>query len=578
MERTAADFGPPSAIPTRAAFVAAFALALGYAVFTGHVWEDYLITFRHSRNLAEGNGLVFQPGERVHGFTSPIGVLLPAGLHFAMGNPESFHQGLWGFRLLGATAFALGIALVVRTLMRFGAAAWAFAAAVVLMLEIKGVSFAVNGQETGFMILFLGWSMDLLSQPGSVRWKSLALAWAGLQWTRPDGFVIGGAWALSRLIFARTDERRDLFGSYLKAAALSLVLYLPWLAFASWYYGTPVPHTVVAKSAVAERPTELNDWWMRFADRVGWILQPTCFFMGGWPPWVARFARAIGFAGLILWMIPGRGELLQFARRSSFGYLLLIGYFCVIPLSAWYIPPAALLLLAAFSAAFVARPIPTLAVSLLGYVAAVLVEENRWRIGHSLQNTLMICGALLFVAAWKAPTWLPRSVGFAGLAAFLGAVFGMSTLQLHHQQAIVENGCRTEVGKWLHDRVGKDETVFLECLGYLGYHSNARMLDFPGLASPRVAKAHRERKWDPNLKPLDRMMLLIPELKPDWVVLRPHEVVIAMNQKAMDGYREIHRIDVGPRIDERCPNLPGVGYLRIDSCFVIFRRTAAQDS
>ena len=577
MERTAV-LGTQPVIPTRFAFGFALVAALAYVVATGHVWEDYLITFRHSQNLAEGRGLVFQPGERVHGFTSPLGVLLPAGFHLALGNPESLLPALWCFRIAGAFAFALGIALAIRSLMRTGATGWAFAAAFVLVMEIKGVSFAVNGQETGFMILFLGWSMDLLSKPGPVRWKSLALAWAGLQWTRPDGFVMGGAWAIARLLFAEHSQRREILIAYLKAAALSLVLYSPWLIFTMGYYGTPVPHTVVAKSAVIERPTDFNGWWNRFVDRIAWILQPTCFFFGGWPPWTARFARAIGFAGLILWMIPGRGETLQLARRSSFAYLLLIGYFCLIPLSAWYIPPAALLLLLALSAALVARPIPTLAIALLGYVASVLVEESRWRIGHSVQNTLLICGPLLLCAAWKAPSWIPRGVGFAGLAAFLSALFGMSTLQLRHQQEIVENGCRTEVGRWLREHVGKDETVFLECLGYIGYHSNCRMLDFPGLASPRVAEAHRDRRWPSELKPTQRMVALIPDLKPDWLVLRPHEIATAERLKAIDGYREVHRVDVGQVIDGRCANLPGVGYLRVDCCFVVFKRVGRGDS
>ncbi|HVJ81291.1 MAG TPA: hypothetical protein VNC50_09500, partial [Planctomycetia bacterium] len=75
----------------------AAATPLAYVLYTGQVWEDYFITFRHSRNLAEGNGLVFQPGERVHGFTSPLGVLLPAAFHFVAGNPDSFLPALWMF-------------------------------------------------------------------------------------------------------------------------------------------------------------------------------------------------------------------------------------------------------------------------------------------------------------------------------------------------------------------------------------------------------------------------------------------------------------------------------------------------
>src|SRR4051812_22009916 len=65
--------------------VVASTLAVVYAIYTQHVWEDFFITFRHSRNLVEGRGLVFTPGERVHGFTSPLGVLLPALCYLATG-------------------------------------------------------------------------------------------------------------------------------------------------------------------------------------------------------------------------------------------------------------------------------------------------------------------------------------------------------------------------------------------------------------------------------------------------------------------------------------------------------------
>lgn len=49
--------------------VAALGVAGFYAIYTDHAWEDFFITFRFSRNLVEGKGLVYQPGERVHGFT-----------------------------------------------------------------------------------------------------------------------------------------------------------------------------------------------------------------------------------------------------------------------------------------------------------------------------------------------------------------------------------------------------------------------------------------------------------------------------------------------------------------------------
>ena len=85
------------------------AVPLLFAALTNHAWEDYYITLRASRNLVDGHGLVFQPGERVHTFTSPLGVLVPAFFTWVVGSGHEA-AALWLFRglsagLLGAAAW-----------------------------------------------------------------------------------------------------------------------------------------------------------------------------------------------------------------------------------------------------------------------------------------------------------------------------------------------------------------------------------------------------------------------------------------------------------------------------------------
>src|SRR5688572_28125953 len=75
------------------------AVPLFFALFTQHAWEDYFIMLRSSRNLVDGYGLVFNPGERVHTFTSPLGVLLPAFCMWIAGVQHP-HLTLWLFRLI----------------------------------------------------------------------------------------------------------------------------------------------------------------------------------------------------------------------------------------------------------------------------------------------------------------------------------------------------------------------------------------------------------------------------------------------------------------------------------------------
>ena len=60
-EPLSAQAVPPAAGPFRVPFAVtalAAVVGLGFAAFTGHLWEDYFITFRSSLNLATGYGLL----------------------------------------------------------------------------------------------------------------------------------------------------------------------------------------------------------------------------------------------------------------------------------------------------------------------------------------------------------------------------------------------------------------------------------------------------------------------------------------------------------------------------------------
>jgi hypothetical protein len=72
------------------------ALALSFALYTDQVWEDFLISLRHSANLIEGHGLTYEPGERVQGFSSPLAVLVGAGAGYLAGTDcDALDRAVW---------------------------------------------------------------------------------------------------------------------------------------------------------------------------------------------------------------------------------------------------------------------------------------------------------------------------------------------------------------------------------------------------------------------------------------------------------------------------------------------------
>jgi hypothetical protein len=123
--------------------------SLAFAVCTQHIWEDYWITFRASRNLAMGYGLVYTPGERLHTFTSPLGALLPAFFSWITGSQMDV-LALWLFRIVSAGALAAGLALLFLSLQTLRLRQISYWLTLGLIgMDAKVVDFSINGMETG---------------------------------------------------------------------------------------------------------------------------------------------------------------------------------------------------------------------------------------------------------------------------------------------------------------------------------------------------------------------------------------------------------------------------------------------
>jgi hypothetical protein len=526
--------GPASRRPLVFAFAAA-AVALLYAAVTGHMWEDYFITFRASLNLATGHGLVFQPGERVHSFTSPLGTLLPA-LFALGGGADVAVRALWLFR--GVSALALGGALwlAVRAWQRDGLAGLAVtAAAVAWICDAKTVDFATNGMETALVVFFVTWTWQAFSA-GARLWPC-ALACAGLQWTRPDGFVfyavIAGAW----LVFGAGREGRswpDRIAFLARATGLGVVLYLPWFIWAWSYYGSPIPHTILAKSGILG-PREIAQLLAAYPFRllVGQtalhdIFLPAYHFFGGWPDALYVLSRVTVTGAALAWLWP---RVAPGGRIASAAFFLGGFYVCYIPPFAWYFP---------------------------GWQALALVS---W--AYLLQALGQVKPA-----GCRAASLLPSALrtGTLLLVTIQVAVFGCVAWQMRRQQDLIENRHRAEVGRWLRQQAGARDTVFLECLGYIGYYSGLKMLDHPGLAAPEVVAARRAglREW----------AQIIEKLQPTWIVLRPTEAkkVFGDLPSLRQHYTLRRTFDTRAALDAE-PVLPGRGYLNFDAIFLVYRRT-----
>ncbi len=508
----------------------AVAACLGFAVYTGHVWEDYFITFRSSLNLATGHGLVYQPGERVHTFTSPLGTLLPAV--FALGGGDGVvSRALWCFRLLSAAALGAALWLATRTMLRAGAGQFvAGAAAALWALDPKTIDFAINGQEAALMIFFvvLTWHALVTEAPA---WQ-IALGCAGLQWTRPDGGVFFTALAVAWLALSVESERGARLRRLIGAVGLGFALYLPWLIFAWVYYGSPVPHTMLAKvshyvTGELGRALLFYPWRLLFGHTaLHDLFMPAYFYFGGWPGALAWVSRLLAVGAALAWAWPA---VRPAGRVASVAFFLGGFYVEYLPRSPWYYPA--------------------------------------W------QALAFLAWAFLLDAAWRAA---PRGPGLVRV--FVSTLIGLQLAlilavawQMRTQQAIIEDGQRTAVGRWLRAHAAPGENVYLEPLGYIGFFSNLKMLDYPGLASPEVVAARRAGA-QPHAS-------IIAALRPNWLVLRPDQMDSVRAEQPrllIDVYRLVRVFDVRAALDAVAV-LPGRGYPEFDAVYFVFARTGAHD-
>ena len=564
-----------------------FALAFAYVFATKHVWEDYFITFRHSKNFAEGRGLVYHEGERIHGFTSPVGVLLPALFHVIAGKPESYVPALLMFQFVGALAFA-GAGILLLHLLRTaipGEPLLPWTGAILFAFEFKSVAFSMNGQETGLMLFFLALTLRALQLGADLHWKALGLAWTGLQWTRPDGCVFVVATALATLVFSGGRSRASILVACLKAGVLSLILYAPWLIATTIYYGTPIPHTVTAKAGTVPMvrtlfgpfPFGLVD---RIRDRAGAIFDPIYAVFGGWPETLVRFARGVGLVGLVWWVIPIRGPFARFSRWTGFAAFLMVLYLTLILIFPWYLPPIALLMILSLAAGAFSAPRTFLIVVVAGWLFVEMWDKNYFARMDDGRLPFKPKEMWIFLAAVVSALVLPMLLGAArrtprmamlvvvAVAGMLGAVSVCSWREIAVQQEYVENRHRRVIGEWLRDNARPGETIYLESLGYIGYFSNGTMLDWPGLVAPRVVAARQRAQGR-----LD-MIRAVTALEPDWLVFRKGiELTQAKNDPfIMVNYDVVREFNDGEEIRREYPDLPGLGYLLNDADHVVMRR------
>ncbi|MDH4033167.1 MAG: hypothetical protein OEV80_05145, partial [candidate division Zixibacteria bacterium] len=229
----------------RTVFVAGLILAmLMLGVLVGHFYsftvDDAYISFRYASNLAAGDGLVFNLGERVEGYTNFLWTML-LGLLIRFGSDPELVSKVLGILFAFATLVLIGDTS--RKLMPDRP--WFNTITALLLVTSPSFAiYAVSGLETAMFACLLVLAIRLFlheeSSPNGMQWSWLVLFLLTL--TRPEGLLFFGLFAAAKFLPERKARR-------LAAWALPyLALLVAYLAWKYVYFGNLLPNTFYAKT------------------------------------------------------------------------------------------------------------------------------------------------------------------------------------------------------------------------------------------------------------------------------------------------------------------------------------------
>lgn len=414
------------------------------------LFDDGMITMRYADNLAAGRGLVWNPSERVEGFSSPLWVFVLAAAVAALGR-EWAVVGIQFLGLLLAICDLVLVALITRRLLRDDEHPdWGALAAVLMTCTCYPIFYwSIMGMETALVVPLLLWAtlLSLVSSPGRRQRWALALLWSLACLTRPESVLFVGTAAFFTIIRLRIWYRS--WRDWLSAALLFVAPIAAYQLFRRIYYGQWYANSYQLK-------LDGLGWARRLAN--GWSYSATYLL------WSAPVAVAVA---LLIW--AGR----RWPRASGpvvpercLEFLVLFVVMSVYQIAvggdAW--PP------------LYRFPAPAVVLLLVAFVVAVLRLGARWPHNRVARAGLVI--SLLALAR--------HSLGMhAGDAA---------TLTPAHSDEMARN---INAGLLIHRLTVPGASMVSFYAGAAPYYARRRAIDPLGRVDAHVARlpAHQDRDW-----------------------------------------------------------------------------------
>ena len=402
------------------------ALVLVFAsgrVYSGFVQDDAYITYRYARNIASGAGFVYNDGEPVLGTSTPLYALSLALLSKVTGLTVPDVGTLAWL----ASLWLAGIALYHAGL----PAGRPFSALVALLFLTSPLLGQMVGMESAFLLALL-----------------LLATWALSRGRLFLASILIGALVLTRyemLLFAVVLAAYQWFAFrrspvWLAPAAAILSI---WFVYAVFTFGSPIPLSATAKLVTLRDPFAVGFLFYMYLTRsaIGWVAAHTFTFLVGVFFLLLRRDAPAPYALLLVWGAA---------------------YFTVAAAVAgsfpWYYAP--LLPAVAIATTYGAR-----------YISSVPLSRASGGSppdGTSAGRTALFILIGLLLLAGNLASWAQNWSDYGG------------GVRDHRFEAY------RDISAWLLDHMHPGDSLAAAEIGYIGYFTDAQILDLYGLVTPGV--------------------------------------------------------------------------------------------
>ena len=376
---------------------------------TNYTAEDAFITFQVSRNISRGDGFSVNKNAQIYGSTTPLLSLLLAGWLLIS------KDIVLGSRVISILGIAIGAILFYFSAENKKAT---FLFLIIFSFSGRLIAEDMSGMEMGLLFLFVGASLFFYSNDSPL----LSGVFSGLLlMTRIDAVI----WPFSLFLAYFVHKKKGI----LKYSASTSLTYLPWVAFAFLYFGSPIPFTIIAKKVA-----------YGIGNPSYWVHTKTIL------RYLNYYVVALALSGCFLlrkkehYWIFFYFFIIQFAELVFSGATFFNRYFYLLIISTYM-------------------------------MASATLHEIASRINYRKTGYAIAIAAIVFLSYTKFNDTINYSRG----------------IQAGRHEIL------KQIGIWIHQNSEESATVLLEPLGYVGFYADRTMIDEVGLVTPDVVDLHKKR-------------------------------------------------------------------------------------